>query len=159
MQCAVRSAWCELPAGTANCYCVPRTGYCVLRVEYCALSTARISYLCTMDSTRQQKFSRLIQKEIAEIFQFDIKAKFGAIMITVTQVRVSPDLGVAKIYVSLFPVKEKDKVLDLIRKNTAEIRGLLGKRIRHQARVIPELIFYVDDSLDYAEHIDNLLKK
>lgn len=112
-----------------------------------------------MDSTRQQKFSRLIQKEIAEIFQFETKGKFGSIMITVTQVKVSPDLGVAKIYVSLFPVKEKDKMLDVIRKSSNEIRGLLGKRIRHQARVIPELIFYVDDSLDYAERIENLLKK
>ena len=112
-----------------------------------------------MDSTRQQKFARLIQKEVAEIFQFDVKGKFGAIMITVTQVRVSPDLGVAKIYVSLFPVKEKGKVLEIIKKNTHEIRGLLGKRIRHQARVIPELIFYVDDSLDYAERINELLKK
>lgn len=112
-----------------------------------------------MDSTRQQKFSRLIQKEIAEIFQFDTKGKFGSIMITVTQVRVSPDLGVAKIYVSLFPVKEKDKMLELIKKNTSEIRGLLGKRIRHQARVIPELVFYLDDSLDYAERINELLKK
>lgn len=112
-----------------------------------------------MDSTRQQKFSRLIQKEIAEIFQFDMKGKFGAIMITVTQVRVSPDLGVAKIYISLFPVKEKGKMLELIKKHTSEIRGLLGKRIRNQARVIPELIFYIDDSLDYAERIEELLKK
>jgi ribosome-binding factor A len=112
-----------------------------------------------MDSTRQQKFSRLIQKEIAEIFQFETKGKFGSIMITVTQVKLSPDLGVAKIYVSLFPVKEKDKMLEIIRKSSHEIRGLLGKRIRHQARVIPELIFYVDDSLDYAERIENLLKK
>ena len=112
-----------------------------------------------MDSTRQQKFSRLIQKEIAEIFQFDTKWKFGSIMITVTQVRVSPDLGVAKIYVSLFPVKEKDKMLELIKKNTSEIRGFLGKRIRHQARIIPELVFFIDDSLDYAERINELLKK
>jgi ribosome-binding factor A len=123
------------------------------------LVSLRIAYLCRMDSTRQQKFSRLIQKEIAEIFQFETKGKFGSIMITVTQVKVSPDLGVAKIYVSLFPVKEKDKMLEIIRKSSHEIRGLLGKRIRHQARVIPELIFYVDDSLDYAERIENLLKK
>lgn len=112
-----------------------------------------------MDSTRQQKFSRLIQKEVAEIFQFDMKGKFGAIMITVTQVRVSPDLGVAKIYVSLFPVKQKEQMLDVIKRHTSEIRGLLGKRIRKQARIIPELIFYIDDSLDYAERIEELLKK
>lgn len=131
------------------------------QTAYCALGTAHcFTYLCSqMDSTRQQKFSRLIQKEIAEIFQFDMKGKFGGIMITVTQVRVSPDLGVAKIHVSLFPVKEKEQVLELIKKNTSEIRGLLGKRIRHQARIIPALMFYIDDSLDYAEHIDKLLKK
>jgi len=61
--------------------------------------------------------------------------------------------------VSLFPVKEKDKMLELIKKNTSEIRGFLGKRIRHQARIIPELVFFIDDSLDYAERINELLKK
>ncbi len=112
-----------------------------------------------MDSTRQQKFSRLIQKELGEIFLLETKGKFGNIMITVTETRVSPDLGMAKVYVSLFPVKDKEQVLTLIKKNTSEIRGLLGKRIRHQARVIPELVFYIDDSLDYAERINELLKK
>ncbi|GAB4133851.1 MAG: 30S ribosome-binding factor RbfA [Bacteroidia bacterium] len=112
-----------------------------------------------METTRQQKFARLIQKEMAEIFQFDMKGKYGNIMITVTMVRVSPDLGVAKVYVSLFPVKEKDKMLDLIRSHSHEIRGHLGKRIGKQVRIIPELIFYIDDSLDYAERIEELLKK
>lgn len=117
-------------------------------------------YLCTeMDSTRQQKFARLIQKEMAEIFQIDTRNTFGPVMITVTMVRVSPDLGVAKIYVSLFPVKDKEALLQSIRDKGHELRRLLGNRIRHQVRVIPELIFYLDDSLDYAERIDELLKK
>ena len=112
-----------------------------------------------MDSTRQLKFARLVQKEMAEIFQSETKGIFGPVMITVTQVRVSPDLGVAKVYVSLFPVKEKEKFLATIRTHTHELRHILGTRIRKQVRAIPELIFYLDDSLDYAERIDELLKK
>ena len=112
-----------------------------------------------MDSTRQQKFARLVQKEMAEIFRADTRGLFGPVMITVTQVRVSPDLGVAKLYVSLFPVKDKEALLEKIKKHTPELRRMLGAKIRHQARVIPELIFYIDDSLDYAERIEELLKK
>jgi ribosome-binding factor A len=112
-----------------------------------------------MESTRQLKYARLIQKEMADIFQADTRGLFGQVMITVTQVRMSPDLGVAKIYVSLFPVKNKKELLEKIKKHTAELRRALGTRIRHQARVVPELIFFLDDSLDYAEHINELLKK
>lgn len=112
-----------------------------------------------MESTRQLKFARLVQREMAEILRSDSRGLFGPVMITVTLVRVSPDLGVAKIYVSLFPVKDKDKLLEQIRKHTPELRHTLGTKIRHQARVVPELIFYLDDSLDYAERIDELLKK
>lgn len=112
-----------------------------------------------MESTRQLKFARLVQKEMAEIFQAETRGLFGPVMITVTQVRVSPDFGVAKIYVSLFPVKEKEALLEKIREHSSDLRRMLGNRIRHQARVIPELIFYLDDSLDYAERINELLKK
>jgi ribosome-binding factor A len=112
-----------------------------------------------MESTRQLKFARLIQKEMAEIFQSEAKGLFGNVMITVTIVRVSPDLGVAKIFVSLFPVKDKPTLLGKIKEHTSELRGLLGNRIRNQVRIVPELFFYLDDSLDYAERIDELLKK
>jgi ribosome-binding factor A len=112
-----------------------------------------------MESTRQQKFARLIQKEMAEIFLSEARGLFGNVMITVTVVRVSPDLSIAKIYVSLFPVKDKDKLLKNIREQTSKLRGILGTRIRQQARVVPELVFFLDDSIDYAEHIDKLLKK
>jgi len=112
-----------------------------------------------MESTRQQKFARLIQKEMAEIFLSEARGLFGNVMITVTIVRVSPDLSVAKIYVSLFPVKDKDTLLKNIREQTPKLRGILGSRIRQQARVVPELVFFLDDSIDYAEHIDKLLKK
>ena len=115
--------------------------------------------LHAMESTRQLKFARLIQKEMADIFQFDMRGTFGNIMITVTMVRVSPDLGVAKVYVSLFPVKDKKEVLEKIKEHTVELRHNLGQRIRKQVRVIPELMFFIDDSLDYAERIEELLKK
>jgi len=112
-----------------------------------------------MDSTRQLKVSRLIQKELGAFFQRDGKNFFGSVMITVTQVRVSPDLGVAKVYVSLFAVKDKEAVLHQIKTKTIEIRKALGEQIKKQVRVIPNLMFFLDDSLDYAEHIDELLKK
>lgn len=115
--------------------------------------------LSAMESTRQLKSARLIQKEMAEIFLTESRGLFGNVMITVTLVRMSPDLGVAKVYVSLFPVKDKDTLLDLIREKTPELRRNLGNRIAKQVRVIPELIFFLDDSLDYAEHINELLKK
>ncbi len=112
-----------------------------------------------METTRQLKSARLIQKEMAEIFLAESRGLFGNVMITVTVCRVSADLGVAKIYVSLFPVKDKDQLLNSIRERTSELRGLLGRRISKQVRVIPELVFFLDDSIDYAEHIDKLLKK
>lgn len=112
-----------------------------------------------MESTRQLKSARLIQKEMAEIFLAETRGLFGNVMITVTVCRMSADLGVAKIYVSLFPVKDKDKLLKKIKEHTPELRGILGNRIRKQVRVVPELVFFLDDSIDYAEHINNLLKK
>jgi ribosome-binding factor A len=128
----------------------------------CQLTTDRLLFflpLRPMESTRQLKSARLIQKEMAEIFLAESRGLFGNVMITVTHVRISPDLGVAKIYVSLFPVKDKDKLLKSIREHTSELRGILGKKIRQQVRVIPELVFFLDDSIDYAEHISQLLKK
>ena len=112
-----------------------------------------------METTRQLKSARLIQKEMAEIFLTESRGLFGNVMITVTLVRVSPDLGVAKIYVSLFPVKDKNALLEQIKEKTPELRRKLGNRIAKQVRIIPEIIFYLDDSLDYAEHINELLKK
>jgi ribosome-binding factor A len=112
-----------------------------------------------MDSIRQQKASRLIQKELAEIFLLDGKNMFGNAMITVTIVRLSPDLSVAKAYLSLFGVKDRDSLFKDIQIYTPEIRKILGKRIGKQVRIIPELKFFVDDSLDYIEKIDQALKQ
>ncbi len=111
-----------------------------------------------MDSLRQQKYGRLIQKEIGEIFQRDGFNYFGKAFVTVMGAQISPDLSVAKIYISVLGVKEGQSVLVQIEKHTKEIRKELGSRIRHQARIIPELKFFLDESLDHVEKIEKLLK-
>ncbi len=112
-----------------------------------------------MDSTRQLKVARLIQKELGEIFQRETKLLFGKALITVTKVRISPDLGVARVYVSLFNVEDTDELLKSIQENTKEIRLKLSARVKKQLRIIPNLVFFKDDSLDYAMNIENLLNK
>lgn len=110
-----------------------------------------------MDTTRQLKYSKLIQKEIGTIFQREGQTFYGKAFVTVTGVRVSPDLGIAKIYLSVFGVKNSQETIDQIEKHNKEIRKRLGNEIRHQARIIPELKFFLDDSLDYVEKIEKLL--
>lgn len=114
-----------------------------------------------MDSTRQNKVSRLIQKDISEIFILNGRGYYGNSMVTVTAVRVTPDLGIARVYLSIFPSGKKDKkeILKNISVHTKEIRWTLGSRVKHQLRIIPDLEFHIDDSLDYIENIENLLKK
>lgn len=111
-----------------------------------------------MDSIRQNKVSRLIQKELAEIFQHESRELFRGKMISVTVVRVSKDLSVAKIYLSIFPSEGNDEIMKLIKQASPQIRGLLGNKVGKQLRIIPELAFFVDDSLDYIDNIDNILK-
>ena len=110
-----------------------------------------------MDSTRQLKFGRLIQKEIGELFQREGKNFYGSSFITVTTVRVTPDLSIARIHVSTFH-ENGEAVLKKLNSHRKEIRHKLGDRIRNQARIIPELEFYIDDSLDYVEKIDKIMK-
>ncbi|CAA9269124.1 MAG: Ribosome-binding factor A [uncultured Cytophagales bacterium] len=110
-----------------------------------------------MDNKRQQKFSRLIQKELGDIFQREGKAHFGSAFITVTRVEVSPDLGVARIYLSFMLAPSKQMLLEDIREKTKLIRQSLGNRIRHQARVIPELVFFLDETAEYAAKMDTLI--
>jgi ribosome-binding factor A len=112
-----------------------------------------------MDSTRQQKVSRLLQKEMAEMFQRELTHLFHGKMVTLTVVRISPDLSVARVYLSIFPPAARQETLDVINENTVSIRHRLGQRIRQQLRIVPELHFFIDDSIDYYENIDNLLKK
>ncbi len=111
-----------------------------------------------MESIRQNKVSRLIQKELASFFREESKNLFAGKMITVTIVRVSPDLSMAKIYISIYPEKKEEGTLSLVNNLNKTIRNYLGNRIRHQVRLIPELAFYLDDSLDYLERIEQLLK-
>lgn len=113
-----------------------------------------------MSSIRREKVASLIQKELAVIFQRDSRDLFSGAFITVTGVRISPDLSVARVHLSFLPVSSetKESLLEKVRKKTGAVRGILGRQVGKQLRIVPELHFYVDDSLDYAEEIDDLLK-
>lgn len=110
-----------------------------------------------METTRQNKISRLIQKELSEIFLLQTKAMNG-VLVSVSVVRISPDMSVARVYLSIFPSEKSAEIVQNINDNAKSIRFELGTRVRHQLRIIPELKFFVDDSLDYIEKIDQLLK-
>ena len=110
-----------------------------------------------MESKRQQRINKLLQKDLGEIFQIEMGHVTRRAMVTVTKVNVTPDLSLAKVYLSLFASDDHDKLMQNIQGHSSEIRGKLGSRIRHQLRVVPELRFYEDDSLDYIEHIEELL--
>jgi ribosome-binding factor A len=112
-----------------------------------------------MSTIRQQKVEALVQLELGNFFQREASVYFGGAMITVTHVRMSPDLGVAKVYLSIFSKMDKKEVLQFIISQTKEIRFKLGKEVKKQLRIVPELIFYADDSIDYAESISKLLNK
>ncbi|MBF8963303.1 30S ribosome-binding factor RbfA [Pontibacter sp. FD36] len=110
-----------------------------------------------MESKRQQKFSRLIQRELAEIFQREVPHLFGGAYISVSVVRMSPDLGLARVYLSVMNAKDGiEMLLQELRVNTKTIRHLLAQRIKKQVRVIPELVFFLDDTAEYAAKIDKL---
>jgi ribosome-binding factor A len=112
-----------------------------------------------MESVRQQKVNKLVQKELAEIFRGESRNLFGGAFITVTQTRVSPDLGTAKVYISIMAAKDRDAIFKLVEEQKPAIRKRLGNLIGKQLRVVPELQFFIDDSLDYAMKIEELLKK
>ena len=112
-----------------------------------------------MESLRQQKVNKLLAKELAEIFRSESRTLFSGAFITVTGVRISPDLGSAKIYLSIMGAKDKKEIFRMVEDQTKVIRRKLGNIIAKQLRVVPELMFYIDDSLDYAMKIDALLKK
>ena len=112
-----------------------------------------------MESTRQKKVSRLIQKELSVIFQQNTQEILGNIMVSLTIVRISPDLADANIFLSIFPVDDPQVALKVIRSNTVMIRKKLGESVRNQLRIVPTLQFHLDDSAAYAEEIDRLLKK
>lgn len=111
------------------------------------------------ESTRQQKIGKQLQRDLAEIIRSKGMAAFGGAMVTVSEVRVSPDLSFAKVYVSIFPSEKAQATLDIIHNSVKQIRGELGRIVAKQLRIVPEIAFFLDTTLDYANHIDELLKK
>ncbi len=110
-----------------------------------------------MDTTRQNKIARLIQKELGEMLRRQTQGMRGVI-VSVSVCRISPDLSVCRVYLSVFPSGRGEELVRNINGNRKQVRYELGVRMRHQLRIIPELKFFLDDSLDYAEHIDELLR-
>ncbi len=110
-----------------------------------------------METTRQAKIARLLQKELSEIFRCQT-AKVHGVIVSVSAVRVSPDLSIARVYLSIFPSGKAGELIESINKSAREIRYELAQVVRYQLRKTPELSFFIDDSLDYIENIDNLLK-
>ena len=111
-----------------------------------------------METTRQNKIARLLQKELSDIFEKQTRATRGVI-VSVSKCRISPDLSICKAYLSIFPSERAEDLLANINANVRALRFELGQRIRFQLRIVPELKFFIDDSLDYIAHIDELLKK
>ncbi len=109
-----------------------------------------------MESKRQQKFARQIQKDLGDIFQREMRNQFGDAFITVTDVKVSPDLGIARAYLSFLLTNDKEQLLKNIREKTKQIRQILANKIRNQVRIIPELQFFLDDTAEYAAKMDAL---
>lgn len=111
-----------------------------------------------MQETRQNRIARLLQKELSLIFQSQTRMMQGT-MVSVTRVKISPDLSICTAYLSIFPSDKGEELMKNINANVKTIRYELGTRVRNQMRIIPELRFFIDDSLDYIEHIDELLGK
>jgi len=111
-----------------------------------------------METTRQQKIARMLQKELGEIFLLYAR-KIQGTLITVTSVRVSPDLAVVHVHLSIFPSEKAKEILLQVNADAKAIRFDLGKRVRYQLRIVPELFYHIDDSLDYIDNIDHLLKQ
>jgi len=113
-----------------------------------------------MESIRQQKVARMVQRELSEYFQQQSHALFEGALITVTVVRMSPDLSLAKVYLSIYALKQKpDHIFNIVEENKKIIRHALGQRIRNKIKSIPEIAFFIDDSLEYSQRIEELLKK
>jgi ribosome-binding factor A len=131
----------------------------------CSIAPLRhFYYLCpvkinpAMESTRQKKVSRLIQKELADIF-LRRGNEFGhGKLVSITRVRVSPDLSFAKVYISIFPATNQEEILHSMQEHSSKIRFDLGQKVRTQLRIVPDIAFHIDDSLDYIDKIDKLLK-
>ena len=111
-----------------------------------------------MESTRQKKVSRLIQKELADIFLKRNNEFAHGKLISITRVRISPDLSFAKVYLSIFPAANQNDIITSLQERSSKIRFDLGQKVRSQLRIVPDIAFHIDDSLDYIDKIDKLLK-
>ena len=111
-----------------------------------------------MESTRQKKVSRLIQKELADIFLKRGNEFAHGKLVSITRVRVSPDLSFAKVYISIFPATNQEDILNSLEDHISKFRFDLGHKVRSQLRIVPDIAFHIDDSLDYIDKIDKLLK-
>jgi ribosome-binding factor A len=112
-----------------------------------------------METKRQLKVARQLQKDLSDIFQKDLVTLFGKAFVTITDIKMSPDLSLAKIYLSVMLAPDTEGLLQEIRQKTKHIRNLLGVKIRHQVRIIPELSFYLDDTASYAAKMDEIISK
>jgi ribosome-binding factor A len=112
-----------------------------------------------MDTIRQNKVAKLLQKELGEVFQRESRNLFNGAFITVTMVKISPDMSIAKVYLSMFAVTDKKALLKHIKTQNNEVRKIIGNKLKNQLRIIPNFDYHIDDSLDYAMRIDELLKK
>jgi ribosome-binding factor A len=109
-----------------------------------------------MESKRQQKVARQLQKDLSDIFQKEGQTWFDGAMVTITIVRVSPDLAIARVYLSFLLAKQPSLLLESIRERTKQIRQLIGARVRHQLRIVPDFVFFLDDSAEYAAKMEAL---
>lgn len=109
-----------------------------------------------MESKRQRQVAKQIQKDLGEIFQREMKQTFDKAFVTITDVKTTPDLAIARVYLSFLLTKDKEGLLETIREHTKVIRNHLAARVRHQLRIVPDLQFYIDDTAEYAQKIENL---
>lgn len=112
-----------------------------------------------MESRRQEKFAKLMQKDLGDIFLQKTNTLFNGNFITISSVSVSPDLGYVKVYLSFFKSENKEELLNIVQVHKKEIRHELAKKVKNQMRKVPELEFYIDDSLDYVEKMENIFNK
>lgn len=110
------------------------------------------------ETTRQKRIQKQLQQDLAEIFQLETRTSFKGVIVSVTKVKITSDLADSKVYLSIFPTKEKDVFMDFLNEEASRIKNLLAQRVRHQLRRIPNIQYIFDDSLDYINRIDDALK-
>ncbi len=112
-----------------------------------------------MESKRQKQIARLIQRSLSQVFRTELATLFGKALITISNVYITPDLSIARVYISIFNTDNADELINMLSSNTKQIRYALGKQIRHQVRKIPDLEFFMDDSLDNVFELEKIFKE